>query len=307
MRALYTARMDPTSVALVLSSAAIHVGWNLLVKSSRDPRAFSAVKGLPFIALTIAAAFWFPLGALPATVWACVVASGVVHAVYVIGLSSAYLEGDLSLVYPITRSSPAFVPLAAMVLLGEHVGLQAGVGIAIVVASIALLHATSAEAGEDLRTLFTAKGLARNRYAFLTLASVVAYSLIDKAGMDAFAASGLGAGITRAFVFFLLVNAISFALYWTWMASRGLPGVADALRDEWRPALLAAAGTLASYTLILYVFQTERVSYVTTLRQSSVLIAVAVGWMSLGERGGRARLFAAALLLFGLALVALAR
>lgn len=304
--------MAASSVALVLLSAAIHVGWNLLVKSSADPRAFSAVKGAPFLLMALGVVAWVPLGDLSPTVWGCILASGVVHAVYVVALSSAYVEGDLSLVYPITRSSPAFVPLAAYLWLGERIALQAGIGIAVVVACIGLLHVSSAtgsglagEGSTGWRELLTWRGLARNRFALLTLATVVVYSLLDKAGMDGLRDSLEIAGMQRALIFFLLVNGVSFGLFWTWMGIRGLPGVAHALRGEWKAALLASAGTLASYTLILYVFQTERVSYVVALRQSSVLVAVAVGWGWLDERGGPLRMFAALALLAGLALVAL--
>ena len=302
--------MAASAVALVLLSAAIHVGWNLLVKSSADPRAFSAVKGLPFLVLTVLVVAAVPLDDLSPVVWGCIAASGIVHAVYVVGLSSAYVEGDLSLVYPITRSSPALVPLAAFFLLDERIAPQAAGGIAVVVASILLLHGSggSSDAGSSgWRGLFTLRGFARNRYAFLTLASVVAYSLIDKAGMEAFRTSLAVEGSARAFVFFILVNGVSFALFWAWMGARGLSGVGHALRHEWKLALVASAGTLASYTLILHVFQTERVSYVVALRQSSVLVAVLVGWFWLGEPGGRSRLTAALALLSGLAMVALSR
>ena len=91
--------MDPVAVALVLVSAGVHVGWNLLVKSSPSPRAFSAVKGIPFVVLSLAVVACVPLANLPPLFWACVVASGAVHAVYFLALSSAYTEGDLSLVY----------------------------------------------------------------------------------------------------------------------------------------------------------------------------------------------------------------
>jgi len=38
-------------------------------------------------------------------------------------------------------------------------------------------------------------------------------------------------------------------------------------------------GTMASYSLILYVMCSENVSYIVTLRQASVFLAVLVGWL----------------------------
>ena len=68
--------MALTATALVLLSAVLHVAWNLLVKSSADPRAFMAVKGIPFLALGAGALIWIPLDALPPALWACVILSG---------------------------------------------------------------------------------------------------------------------------------------------------------------------------------------------------------------------------------------
>jgi uncharacterized membrane protein len=299
--------MADSAIALVLLSAALHVGWNLLLKSSPDPRAFSAVKGLPFLALGASTLICAPLEALPTELWLCIAFSGVVHAVYVMALSTAYTVGDLSLVYPIVRSAPAFVPVAAILVLDERVSPMAGVGIAIVVACIGVLQLSSTRGKlEGGRSLLWPQMLARSRWAFLTLASVVGYSLADKAGMQLFRQVYSMEGILRAPTYFLLTNAIAYSLYWTWMWARGLPGVRRALRAEWKPALLAAVGGMLSYSLILHVFETEKVSTVVALRQSSVLVAVLVGWLWLGEAGGRLRLLASLVLFIGLAIVAMA-
>ncbi len=77
-------------------------------------------------------------------------------------------------------------------------------------------------------------------------------------------------------------------------------------REQLPKAVLAAIGTLASYSLILHVMQTEKLSYVVTLRQSSMLIAVLVGWLWLKEARGAFRLIIAAVMLLGLSLVATA-
>ena len=112
--------------------------------------------------------------------------------------------------------------------------------------------------------------------------------------------------LLRAPFYFALENALCYGLYWVWISVRGGVDVERALRTEWKSALLAALGTLGSYSLILYVFETEPVSTVVALRQSSVLIAVVVGWLWLGETAGRLRLLAAAVLFAGLAFIAIA-
>jgi drug/metabolite transporter (DMT)-like permease len=296
--------MADSAITLVLLSAALHVGWNLLLKSSADARAFSAVKGIPLLALGCTTWLWMPLQLLPAELWVYIGISGVVHAVYVVALSTAYSKGDLSVVYPIVRSAPAFVPVAAVLVLGEQISVVAGLGITIVVSCIVVIQLWGSP--EQGRMFPSSALLARNRWAFLTLASVVGYSLADKAGMQLFQQVDSADPMLRAPAYFLLTNAIAYTLYWGWMFGRGLPGVRDALCTEWKPAMLAAAGGMLSYSLILHVFETEKVSSVVALRQSSVLVAGLVGWLWLGEAGGRVRLLASAVLFAGLAIVALA-
>ena len=69
----------------------------------------TAVLALPFL----------PLAAIPVDVWWCIVISAIIHAVYILALSTAYEIGDISFVYPIARSAPAFVPVAAYFVIGE--------------------------------------------------------------------------------------------------------------------------------------------------------------------------------------------
>ena len=58
-------------------------------------------------------------------------ASCTLHGLSFIVLSRAYEAGELSLVYPIARSTPAVVPLLAVSLLGEHVSAAGAAGIAL--------------------------------------------------------------------------------------------------------------------------------------------------------------------------------
>ena len=75
------------------------------------------------------------------------------------------------------------------------------------------------------------------------------------------------------------------------------------LRNEWKSVLFASAGMMISYSLILHVMQTEKVSYIVTLRQSSILMATIVGWLVLKERHGLFRFFGSVIMILGFILV----
>lgn len=118
--------MSLTSVFIVLLSAFIHVRWNYLTKSSQSPKTFSLLKGTVLMGMAMGTVLTVPLRGVPIDVWMYVGASGAIHMLYILSLSSAYEVGDISYIYPIARSAPAFVPLAAFLALGEMFRFRVG-------------------------------------------------------------------------------------------------------------------------------------------------------------------------------------
>ena len=294
--------MSPLAIILVLLSASIHVGWNLVTKSSVSPLAFSLLKGSILMLLTVIILPVIPLGSIPMDVWTYIAFSGVIHAVYILALSTAYETGDMSYVYPIARSAPAFVPIAAFFALGETISLRGCLGIAIVVICVLVIQLRG-EASSELKRLWASIKQRDSRWAFTTLGSVVAYTLVDKAGMVALSRV---AEITRGMhgpIYFMLQTVLCYLLFWVYMACFRKLSIGPIWRREWPRAVAAAIGTMASYSLILHVMQTEIVSYIVTLRQSSVLMAIVIGSIALKEPYGRHRFIAAVGMLIGFFLV----
>jgi len=294
--------MSLTSLLLILLSAAIHVGWNLMTKSSSSPKVFSALKGFPFMVMGILTVSILGLEAIPPGVLRIALVSGVIHAVYMYALSTAYEDGDLSLVYPIVRSSPAFVPLAAWLFLGETISFQGFLGIAIVVACILVLQLRSADS-IGFNALWTNRD---NLWAFLALAMVVSYSLVDKEAMVRFRDADALVPNLRGPVFFILLASISSLILNLLLVATGTRGFGTVLTREWKRILIASLGMMLSYSLILNVMQSEKVSYIVTLRQSSILMATILGWLVLKERHGRYRFTISIIMIVGFALVILA-
>lgn len=145
-----------------------------------------------------------------------------------------------------------------------------------------------------------------SRWAFATLGTVVACTLVDKAGMVAFRGVTEITGGMHGPIFFMLETVVCYLLFWAYMVYCQKLPIGPIWRNEWPRAAAAAIGTMASYSLILNVMQTEVVSYIVTLRQSSVLMAVLIGSIALKEPYGRHRLIAAIGMLIGFSLVATA-
>lgn len=297
--------MSHTSILLILLSAAFHVTWNVLTKSSASPRTFSFLKGLVIIVIAALVLPALPVLEIPGEVWSYIVVSGVIHAIYILALSTAYETGDISFVYPIARSAVAFVPIAAFFLLDERVSLRGASGIATVVTCMFLLQFREG-AGSELARFWRSLRQKDSVWAFVTLASVISYTLVDKKGMVELRDVAVISRWMHAPLYFLLECTIADILFGVYILTQPRPALRDVWRKEWRGVIVAAVGSIASYCLILYVMQTETVSYIVTLRQSSVLLVVLVGWLGLREPYGRMRVMAATAMLVGFYLVATA-
>jgi len=298
--------MTVVSILLVLLSAMLHVTWNYLTKSSNNPKLFSMYGGLTTVVLTIIFAFWVPLHLIPFWVWMAILVSGVIHSLYIFALSSAYETGDISYVYPIARSAPAFVPIAAFLLFGELFTPLGILGIVLVVFCIFLLQFRRSNLKREINGLFKFIRQKDSFWAFVTLGTVVAYTLVDKGAMVEFHQIGNFPYQMHSVTYFLFTSTISYIIYTTTLLIQKTPMDVQLIKAEWPKMLAKVFGSLVSYSLILHVMQTESVGYIVTLRQSSVLFAVVAGWLFLKEQHGVFRFITALLMFVGLFLVATA-
>src|SRR5262245_4741658 len=291
--------MGPLAFALVLASAWLHAWWSVSIKGSGDPLLFNALQVVLPLAATAAVLPAVDLGAVPPVAWACLAATTVCHTGYFWWMSRAFERGDLTLVYPITRSTPAFLPLVAGPLLGERLSPGGVLGIAIVVAGMWLV-----QAGAGLRWRAFAEPAAR--YAYLTLATTVGYSLLDKRAMAELASHPWTSPVPRALFWNLVLWSASGFVFGALVAGRrGAGGLLAAARADLAGPTRAALVSLVGYTLVLQAFAMAPASYVVAARQTSVLFALLLGVARLRERPGRPRVVGAVATVAGVALIAL--
>ncbi|MCW3978642.1 MAG: EamA family transporter, partial [Candidatus Bathyarchaeota archaeon] len=126
--------MEFLPFVLVIASAFSHTAWNVLAKGSTDKESFMWLMNVTSL-FTLLPVFYLllPDWRLPLAAVPFLLVSGLALTLYFIFLGKAYELGDLSVVYPIVRSSPLFVTLLAMAFLGEEVSPWGGVGILLIV------------------------------------------------------------------------------------------------------------------------------------------------------------------------------
>jgi drug/metabolite transporter (DMT)-like permease len=293
--------LTSSEIALVLASALLHALWSASIKSSRNPLGFNLLQLAPPLAAACLLPIWVSPTVIPPEVWGIVAVTGIFHGFYFFWLARALETGALSVVYPIARSAPAFVPLAAVPLLGETLSFRGGVGIAVVVVG---MWAVQSEGFSGPRP--AERGASRGvGFALLTLAASIGYSICDKAAMARLAAAPWDSAVPPAVVYYVLLCA-SGAIVFAPLALRRVSPVEvrDLARAEMRSACLAAAIGFVGYGLILQALRTAPVSYVVAARQTSVLFAVAIAALRWRERPTRLRLLGALATVVGVALVA---
>lgn len=272
----------PLSVfAAVMLGAALHASWNAIVKAGGDKllttvlvATGSALIALPFLFLLPAPA--------PAS-WPFLAASTVAQVVYFALVAGAYGATDMSLAYPLMRgSAPVLVALAGTLVLGERIGPIGWAGVALVSGGVLAMAGAGRRGGPASR-----RGVA---LALINAGVIATYTLIDGIGVRR-----SGAPVSYA-TWLFVANALPL-LGWA-LATRGRALAAYA-RAHLGAGLVGGFGNLGSYGLALWAMTGAPVAVVAALRETSILFGLAIAGLVLGERVGRARLAAAALIFCG--------
>lgn len=284
--------MSLPALALILLSAGFHAAWNALVKVSRDKQAFLWLIHLPTIVLILPFFLASEATPIPPIGWAMIVASAILHVFYSMSLGAAYAGGDLSLVYPLARSAPVFVPIWAIWWLNEHLTMLGFGGIGLVVVGAYLL---GIEPGRTIRICEPLLALRRRdvQWAWVTALLISLYHITDKVGV----------ATVSPLRFQYLMVVIRFALYSIPIVPwKGRQLLVEA-RTHWRSLLAVSLLQFLAYQLVLSAMTLAPVSYVAAVRQTSVLLAVFTGSVMLREGHLALRLSAALAITLGVVLI----
>ena len=291
--------MNKIVIILVVLSAVMHALRNFFTKKAYDKQAFVwwyEVFGLLFFTPVFAFVL-FSEGFELSISFYLVLISGFIHFLYWFFLAKSLEKGDLSLVYPIMRSSPALVLVFSIIVLGEEVSLLGGFGILLVAFGVYTINMEKISALELYRPIKAVRGDRATQFALMTLISVAAYSVIDKIAVEQM----------NAVIFAYLYPWFSLLLYTFYIHRVKHKGE---LHKEWAvdKKIILVCGFLSifGYFLILIAFTMERVSYIVGLRQLSIVFAVFLGGQVLKEKNRIIRFTAGLIIFLGAYLIAIA-
>jgi drug/metabolite transporter (DMT)-like permease len=267
----------------VLTAAALHAGWNAIIKIRLDPLlAMTLICGacgaiaLPALLFT---------GLPRPAAWPWIFASVTIHLGYYLFLAEAYRRADMGQIYPIARgSAPLLTALASLMLVHDKITPGNGAGIVLLGLGVLLISLRGHRHLEPPSKI--AIGC-----ALLTAVTITAYTIVD--GVGARVAGDANAYAAALFA----VDALPILL--VCLSWKGIEGMKPAL-GFLAPGLAGGAMSLAAYWIVIWAMTVAPIALVAAIRETSVLFGGLIAVIFLKEPMTRVRAVSAVLILAGL-------
>ena len=283
--------MTPSVLLLVLLAALLHASWNALIKVGGDGLVRLGIVNITASVCCVPVLFIvdFP----QAEAWPYLIASIIIHQAYYGFLVQGYKFGDLSLVYPIARGiAPLLVAVGAYLLAAEQLSGSGVIAVILICSAILSLAFERGQQTQPKAVLF----------ALCTGATIAAYTVCD----------GLGGRLSGdvfgyiAWLFFLEGQPIFLVALW--LRRRAL---VYTLLYNWRAGTAGGVFAVTAYGLVIWAMSSTPMTFVSAVRETSVLVAAFIGTRLLREgastRQKLTRLLAAAGVVGGVVLLQLSR
>jgi len=282
--------MPTFAILLLLVSAILHTGWNLLIKQSEDK--YIVTWWMVTIGGVFAMIALLFTGLPPREMWLFAIISICVEAVYFVTLSYAYHDNDFSLIYPVARgAAPAFLALWSFLFLHEKLTSGGMIGLGMIIGGLLIIGINTLSQAHVTHLHFKGAAVA----VFIALLISI-YSTIDGAAVRNGSAVPY---VLSMFAFVPLpITPFIFREYkWTKIKE-------VLIRQSLRVPLASILGVLA-YLMAVFAFSIAPVSYAGAVREVSVVLGALAGWWFLKERMGGVRLLGAIIIFAGILVIAL--
>jgi len=280
-----------TAILLLVVSSVLHATWNLVSKR-RAPAAAFFLLGTATAAVCLVPVLlwrWTWLTRMPAAVWLLLAGAGATQAMYFAALAGAYRSGDMSIAYPLARSSPLVVVTVVVVFLGrgDEVSTQCVLGILLIVGGCFVLPMR--RFGElRLRNYLNLCCV----LALLAAFGTAGYSMCDDEALlhlrEAFGSgrAPLEAALSAALVYVALESVATslFLALFVLLVRKERRALRAAFRRDLGWAALTGIAIFVTYGMALVSMAfVSNVSYVVAFRQLSIPLGAVLGVFLLGE------------------------
>jgi drug/metabolite transporter (DMT)-like permease len=282
--------MPALAIALLLTSAALHALWNLLLKQSREK--YLAMGWQVIIGSIVSMFALFFTGIPPRSMWLLVLISTILEAIYFAILTYAYNDHDFSLVYPVARgAAPALVVIWSALFLGEIPSVGGFLGILMIVFGLVIIGATSLFQDHPGKPQFRGIAIA------LSVALVISiYTLVDGYAVKN------GPALSYGLSLFLLMPVFTTPMI---VRHYGLEYSVKVFREQPKRLILVGILAVVAYLSALFAYSIAPVNYSEAIREVSVVMGAFAGWYFLGEKMGKIRILGAMVIFAGIVLIAI--
>jgi drug/metabolite transporter (DMT)-like permease len=280
------ADLDLLTISLMLTAGLLHASWHSLVQSGQNRITIMAGMGAVAGIFAIMALPFVPPP--PLQIWPVLVLSAGLHIAYKLCLISAYGRGDFGQVFPLARGMvPLFATLIAFIGLGQLPSINQCVGVALVSCGLSFLALDRLHGRATWPLLLGAAGAG---------ATVATYSVLDAYGIRLFT-DWLGFTswliVLDSFAFLALSRMLRGSRLWSELSASYLRVIVSGILG------------LLSFCVFLWALSRNPIGAVTTIRETSVLFAMAIGVLRHCEPLSLRRLNGAILVLLALVVIAL--
>jgi drug/metabolite transporter (DMT)-like permease len=238
-----------------------------------------------------------PPGTVPAPFWGWVGLALPLEVLAMLLYMLAIRDSALALTLPYLAFTPVFAALIGFLLLGERVSLQGLAGIVLVVAGAYALNIDHARLAALRSWLAPIRAIGRERGSRLMLVVALIYSLTSVLGKGALQYMP---AVSFGPLYFVLVGAATVAIF-AWCQPRAVHVL---WRPSWRHLVIAALMALMVVTHFL-ALEEVAVAYMISVKRTSILFGIVLGALIFAETRLVQHLLAAALMVVGVALIAL--
>jgi drug/metabolite transporter (DMT)-like permease len=259
--------VETTASILILISGFAHAVVNAILKAGNDKMSRRAlIDGFSAIILA-PAAFLVPL---PTHAWSWLMASAVVHGLYLVALIKSFEQSDMTVAYPIARGlAPMLAAAGAVAIFHEAISAYVVIGIVAIACGVMFIGVSHKMQRSALL------------WAALTGTCIAAYTVIDAQGVRA-APSALSYIVWT----FLLLGGALGTIFAIWRGQAFLASAAG----QWRAGLMAGALSIVTYGFALFAFRLGATPRLAALRETSILFGTAIAVIFLKERLTKFRL-----------------
>ncbi|MEC9461562.1 MAG: DMT family transporter [Pseudomonadota bacterium] len=254
--------MSAVAVGLALVAAILHASWNAFLRTGADRLWSITVMSLTGSIITLPLLFLVPVPG--AAAWPYILLSSGLQVGYSLFLVAAYRQGQLGQVYPIVRGTvPLLVTLGGFLFFGEVLGPWQTLGVLMIATGIMSLSLGRTRAATSSILFAMTTGLI-----------IACYSTVDSRGVK-LVELPVAYALWVLFLFGIMIT-IAFAV-----TRRGLA------IDLQSPLTWKAAGggvvAMLAYGLVVVAYAYAPAGLVTAVRETSVVFAVLIGALMLGE------------------------